>query len=154
MAATDPGSTFPPLSSTTRVRQPLRFKPQFRQYIWGGRRLAEMLEKPIGEGDRWAESWEVVDRAEAQSVVDRGPLAGHTLRELLIAAPQEILGRHAAAGENRFPLLFKYLDCQRVLSIQVHPDDAYGSRMKPPDWERPRPGMSFTQNPAACCTRG
>jgi mannose-6-phosphate isomerase len=38
-----------------------------------------------------------------------------------------------AEAISRFPLLLKYLDCQNVLSVQVHPDDAYGSQMKTPD---------------------
>ncbi len=39
----------------------------------------------------------------------------------------------APAVAGRFPLLLKYLDCARVLSVQVHPDDEYGLRMTPPD---------------------
>jgi mannose-6-phosphate isomerase len=34
---------------------------------------------------------------------------------------------------SRFPLLFKYLDCQRDLSVQVHPSDAEAARLMPPD---------------------
>ena len=39
-----------------------------------------------------------------------------------------LVGEHSAEAleQGRFPLLIKMLDCNRWLSIQVHPDDAYG----------------------------
>ncbi|WP_164103443.1 type I phosphomannose isomerase catalytic subunit [Candidatus Laterigemmans baculatus] len=108
---------------------PLTFVPVFRQYIWGGRRLGEVLGKPIGPEPRYAESWEVVDHGEDQSVVAEGPLAGRTLGALL----DQFGAALWAGGAKPFPLLLKYLDCNRVLSVQVHPDDAYGATMDPPD---------------------
>ncbi|MBL8890125.1 MAG: hypothetical protein JNL67_09110 [Planctomycetaceae bacterium] len=51
---------------------PLWFSPVFRQYIWGGRRLGEVLGKPIGLEGRFAESWEVVDHGGDQSIVQWG----------------------------------------------------------------------------------
>lgn len=110
---------------------PLRFRPLFRQYIWGGRRLGETLNKPIGPGDSYAESWEVVDRGEDQSIVVGGPLAGKTLGELVRTRRADLLGR--GTGHAEFPLLLKYLDCNRDLSIQVHPDDAFAAQLDPPD---------------------
>ena len=110
---------------------PLRFQPVFRQYIWGGRRLGEVLNKPIGEGDDFAESWEVVDHGEDQSVVAYGPLAGKSLHEVATEHAEELFGRHAP--QKQFPLLFKLLDCNRNLSVQVHPNDEQGARLDPPD---------------------
>jgi mannose-6-phosphate isomerase len=111
--------------------QPIRFEPIFRSYIWGGDRLASQLgKKPPGSGI-WAESWEIVDHREGESVVSEGPLAGWTLRQLIESFPLEILGKDAPS--ERFPLLLKYLDCERVLSVQVHPNDEYGSKMVQPD---------------------
>ena len=110
---------------------PLRFQPVFRQYIWGGRRLGEVLNKPIGDGDDFAESWEVVDHGEDQSVVAHGPLAGKTLHEVAAEHAQELFGQHAP--QKQFPLLFKLLDCNRNLSVQVHPNDEQGARLDPPD---------------------
>jgi mannose-6-phosphate isomerase len=109
----------------------LRFQPLFRRYLWGGRRLGTMLGKPIGEGDDYAESWEVVDHDADQSVVAAGPLAGRTLAELMRHHREELLGRHAA--HEHFPLLLKFLDCNRTLSVQVHPNDEQASRLDPPD---------------------
>jgi mannose-6-phosphate isomerase len=110
---------------------PIRFHPIFRSYIWGGDRLAQQLgKKPPGTGI-WAESWEIVDHREGESVVAEGAFADWTLRQLIESFPMELIGQDNPT--ERFPLLLKYLDCQRVLSVQVHPDDAYGATMPQPD---------------------
>lgn len=111
---------------------PLRFAPLFKRYLWGGRRLGTLLGKPIGEGEDYAESWEVADHGTDQTVVEGGPLAGMTLAQVMAKYRKELLGRHYV-GTSRFPLLFKYLDCRRVLSVQVHPNDAAAARRTPPD---------------------
>lgn len=110
---------------------PLVFKPILKQTIWGGRRLGDQLGKPIGTESDYAESWELVDHGNDQSIVAEGPLAGRTLSELIANEPDWLIGDTASKG--RFPLLLKYLDCNRVLSVQVHPDDAYGAKMTRPD---------------------
>jgi len=111
----------------------LLFTPLIKRHVWGGRRLGELLGKRLGDHDDYAESWEIVDHGEDQSVVASGPLAGKSLRQLLDEFPRELLGRDATLAADGFPLLLKYLDCHRVLSVQVHPDDAYASRMPVPD---------------------
>jgi mannose-6-phosphate isomerase len=108
----------------------LQFRPILREYIWGGRRLAE-LGKAIGDGQHYAESWEVVDHGADQSIVVNGQLDGATLHELVVNRGQDLLGRHHP--QRQFPLLFKYLDCQRTLSVQVHPNDEQGAKLEPPD---------------------
>lgn len=110
---------------------PLRFQPTFRQYIWGGRRMGDLLRKNIPSEGPVAESWEVVDHGEDQSVVANGPLQGKTLNELVRHAGHRLLG--PAVQADSFPLLFKFLDANRDLSIQVHPDDDQGARLDPPD---------------------
>ena len=110
---------------------PLTFEPVFKRYLWGGRRLRTVLGKPIGDGDDYAESWELADHPQGQSVVSNGWLAGTSLHELVTSQAVEVLGRHAP--QDRFPLIFKYLDCQRDLSVQVHPDDEAAARLAPPD---------------------
>jgi len=121
---------------------PLRFNPIFRQYLWGGRRLQTALGKEIGVGDNYAESWEIVDHGEDQSRVKTGPWQGKSLQELLREHGPELLGRdfdswlsasRPTALARRFPLLFKFLDCQRALSVQVHPNDEQGQLQTPPD---------------------
>jgi mannose-6-phosphate isomerase len=110
---------------------PLRFHPIFRQYLWGGRRLETALGKRLGDGDHFAESWEVVDRANDQSVIANGVFAGQTLSQVLAEHCDAILGRHH--GMTAFPLLLKFLDCNSNLSVQVHPDDARAALLVPPD---------------------
>ena len=111
---------------------PLRLEPFFQDYLWGGRNLETVLGKTLPSEGVWAESWEVVDHDEHQSVITNGDLAGQTIRDLTQNQPDMLLGSLPNRPEH-LPLLFKYLDCQRVLSVQVHPDDNYGSKMSPPD---------------------
>jgi mannose-6-phosphate isomerase len=112
----------------------LRFAPLFKRYLWGGRRLGTLLGKPIGEGEDYAESWEVADHGSGQSIVTGGPLAGMTLGQVVEKYGKALLGRHWQSNQAaRFPLLFKFLDCRRVLSVQVHPNDMAAARQVPPD---------------------
>ncbi|MEO1497764.1 MAG: type I phosphomannose isomerase catalytic subunit [Planctomycetota bacterium] len=111
---------------------PLRFEPIFQNYLWGGRRLGSLLGKPIGQDGVYAESWEVVDHPDGQSRVTNGPLAGQTLAEIVAQSPTEFYGE-GVASPPRFPLLLKYLDAQKTLSVQVHPNDAQGAKLDPPD---------------------
>ena len=110
---------------------PLLLTPLYRRYIWGGRRFATNLGRPLPPGDDFAESWELVDRGDDQSIVATGPLAGTTLGELVRQRGPELLGRQAPRAV--FPLLFKFLDACRDLSVQVHPDDTRAARLSPPD---------------------
>jgi mannose-6-phosphate isomerase len=110
---------------------PLRLRPILQEYLWGGRRLGELLGKPIGDGPTYAESWEVVDHRDGQSVVENGPLKGKTLGELAKEYSADLFG--PIPVPERFPLLFKYLDAQKTLSVQVHPNDAQAAKQSPPD---------------------
>ncbi|TWU03478.1 type I phosphomannose isomerase catalytic subunit [Neorhodopirellula pilleata] len=118
------------------LTEPLRFCPLIKQAIWGGRRLNDSLGKTIGDANDYAESWEIVDHGADQSVVAEGPLSGSTLGGLYRERTAELMGNAWAMNPNRsetFPLLFKFLDCNQVLSVQVHPNDEQGSKLTPPD---------------------
>jgi mannose-6-phosphate isomerase len=109
---------------------PLTFDPIFKRLIWGGRRLGTILHKPIGPGDRYAESWEIADHRDDVSKVRAGALAGTSLRDLVRKRGDELLGQVAPeARSGQFPLLLKFLDAADVLSVQVHPDDERGRRL-------------------------
>jgi mannose-6-phosphate isomerase len=95
--------------------------------IWGGRRLAELFGKDLPLNTRIGESWEIVDRPEAQSVVARGPLKGKTLHELWTEDRSAIFGDVPDAP--RFPLLFKLLDAHEKLSLQVHPPERSAGKL-------------------------
>src|SRR5438874_2685392 len=99
---------------------PLRFVPLYQCRIWGGRRLETMLGRTLPDAQPYGESWELSDRAEAQSVVADGPLKGVTLHELWATRRAEIFGEsYFKIAQDRFPLLVKILDCCDDLSIQV-----------------------------------
>ena len=121
------------------IPYPIRFQPVFKQTIWGGRRLADQLGKPIGPESDYAESWEVVDHGDDQSIVKDGSLAGLTLAQVMTQHRNWFFGQAdsmffgQADSIDSFPLLLKYLDCNRVLSVQVHPCDEFGLQMEQPD---------------------
>jgi mannose-6-phosphate isomerase len=110
---------------------PLRFTPILREYLWGGRRLGTELGKSIGIGDHYAESWEVVDHGNDQSIVAEGPLAGTALHTLVNERSSALFGRQHPRPQ--FPLLLKFLDCHQVLSVQVHPNNVQAAKLDPPD---------------------
>ena len=100
--------------------QPIVFEPLPMERVWGGRRLETLLHKRLPPGSRVGESWEIVDRTDAQSVVHDGPLHGRTLHELWTEFREPVFGA-GLPDSKRFPLLFKLLDAQERLSVQVHP---------------------------------
>lgn len=102
------------------LQGPLVFRPLFMERVWGGGRLAAMPGKQPPAGVPIGESWELVDRPDAQSVVARGPLAGKTLHELWTVYRKDVFGA-GVPDSPRFPLLAKILDAQQTLSVQVHP---------------------------------
>ena len=102
--------------------EPLIFEPIFMERIWGGRRLESVYGKKLPPGRRIGESWEIVDREEAQSVVSQGPWRGKTLHELWVEHRAEIFGSDLPESA-RFPLLLKLLDASEKLSLQVHPPE-------------------------------
>lgn len=95
--------------------------------MWGGRRLESEFHKKLPAQKRIGESWEMVDRSEAQSIVTSGPLCGRTLHELWTEDREEIFGD--VPNTPRFPLLIKLLDAQGKLSLQVHPPENVASRL-------------------------
>ena len=90
---------------------------------WGGRRLESVFGKKLPPGQQIGESWEIVDRPKAQSVVRQGSWRGRTLHELWCDHRAEIFGEDVP-DTPRFPILAKILDAQEKLSLQVHPDAA------------------------------
>jgi len=99
---------------------PVVLEPLFKVKPWGGRRLAELLDKSLPVGAPVGESWELVSLPENESRVRGGPLAGQTLDALVRAWGSDLLGP-AQMVDGRFPLLIKFLDARENLSVQVHP---------------------------------
>jgi mannose-6-phosphate isomerase len=108
------------------VLYPLKFKPIYKDKIWGGTRLKTLFNKDFSPLPNCGESWELSGVPGNVSVVENGFLAGNTLNELIEIYMGELVGEKVFEKHgNEFPLLVKLLDTSSFLSIQVHPDDAY-----------------------------
>lgn len=110
------------------MAQFLKFHPLYRERVWGGRALADHLGRKIPAGGPIGESWEIVDRPDAQSTVCSGPWAGRTLHQLITSHGAEVMGPNWPAA-RRFPILVKWLDCSARLSLQVHPPFSVAARL-------------------------
>lgn len=103
---------------------PLKFKPIIKDYLWGGTRLQEVLHKEVCT-DTAAESWEVSAIKDNVSVVQEGALQGRDLKELVLSFGKDLLGEHVHRQfGNEFPVLIKFIDAEKDLSVQLHPNDA------------------------------
>jgi mannose-6-phosphate isomerase len=115
------------------VNSPLTFEPIFMERIWGSRRLQSEFGKRLPDGVDIGESWEIVDREDAQSIVRHGPFRDRTLHELWVQDRQSIFGNvpdgPSRTGISRFPLLIKLLDAHEKLSLQVHPPEKVASSL-------------------------
>ena len=109
-------------------KYPVQLSYIAKSAIWGGTRLAEDWGK-TGEGDNIAEAWELSVREKEMSRVLNGEARGMTVAEYIEAVGAEAVGPSYRIGE-RFPLLVKLIDARDRLSVQVHPDDDYASRVE------------------------
>jgi len=102
-------------------QEPLFFRRLALEKVWGGRRLARRLgldfPGPLGE------TWELSDYPGQETAVRGGPWDGRSLRELMAAHGDFLLGRSRPTRDGRFPLLVKFIDAARDLSVQIHPPD-------------------------------
>lgn len=102
----------------------ISFQPILMERVWGGDMLRKLYQRNFpNPNSPYGESWDVVDRADEQSIVAQGEHVGKTLHELWVHHRQEIFGDDLPSAE-RFPLLIKILDARDDLSIQVHPPAA------------------------------
>ena len=103
---------------------PLRFTPILKEKIWGGEKLGNILGKSTNGMDQVGESWEISAVESDPSIVSEGYLKGRDLSGLLIEFKERLVGKRVYKKYgNWFPLLFKYIDANDDLSIQVHPQE-------------------------------
>jgi mannose-6-phosphate isomerase len=102
---------------------PLKFQPILKDKIWGGNKLKNIFKKS-GSTDKTGESWELSGYMGDESVVTNGFLAENNLQELIEIYMGELVGDSVYEQYGlSFPLLFKLIDANENLSIQVHPGD-------------------------------
>lgn len=100
---------------------PLKLTLHVRAYAFGERLIPRLLGKANVPDGTVAETWEFSDYRETTGTVTNGPLAGQTLHELTLRAPDQIVG-HDWHGPH-FPLLGKFLDASHMLPVHLHADD-------------------------------
>ncbi len=94
-----------------------------KERLWGGEKLHTLLNKP-GNATNTGESWELSGVPGDVSVVAQGTYKGKSLANLIAAYPEELLGPGVLSRFGReFPILIKFIDAQKDLSIQLHPGD-------------------------------
>ena len=91
------------------MRELLRFQPIYQERVWGGRVLETALQRSLPATGPIGESWEIVDRKEAQSIVEGGALNGQSLHTVLMRHGADVMGPKWPAGKP-FPILVKWLD--------------------------------------------
>lgn len=104
--------------------KPFLLKPACKASIWGGTKLKSKFGKDF-PGDIISESWELSVHPAGLSIADSGDEKGKPLAELI--RDPAVLGTNPAHYPT-FPLMIKWIDSQRPLSIQVHPDNEYAMK--------------------------
>ena len=102
--------------------KPLLLRPSGKDYLWGGSRLNDEFEKGI-DLSPLAETWECSTHPDGPSYVVGGEFDGMELAEVLRKHPEYLGTRHR--GKNELPILIKFIDAKKDLSVQVHPTDEY-----------------------------
>lgn len=106
----------------------IKFEPLLKQTIWGGNKIIpfKQLDQQL---DQVGESWEISGVQGNETIVKEGLYKGMKLNELVARLGEKLVGRdNYERFGNEFPLLIKFIDAQRDLSIQVHPDDETAHR--------------------------
>ena len=106
------------------VLYPLKFKPIFKDKIWGGRKIKDVLGMDYGMLPNCGEVWLLSGLWDEQSVVANGDFTGDEINDLVETFMGDLVGEDVfdRYGEQ-FPLLIKIIDANDWLSVQVHPDD-------------------------------
>ena len=104
---------------------PFLLKPEGKDYLWGGSRLNDDFAKGI-DMQPLAETWECSTHPDGPSIIATGEFAGKLLSDVLNEHP-EFLGTHPQT-KGELPILIKFIDAKKDLSVQVHPSDEYAMK--------------------------
>lgn len=107
---------------TTKL-YPLQFEPQYEYRLWGGNNFSTLFKRAI-PGKQLGESWEISGLKEKPSFVSNGVFKGESILSLMEQFPKALLGESVLDRFGKqFPLLIKFIDAKKPLSVQVHPND-------------------------------
>jgi mannose-6-phosphate isomerase len=110
---------------------PLKFKPIFKDKIWGGKKVHTELGMNFGKLPNCGEVWVISGVTGNESIVEEGFLKDNNLNELVEVYMGDLVGEKVFDKfGNEFPLLIKFIDANDWLSIQVHPDDTLAKKRK------------------------
>jgi mannose-6-phosphate isomerase len=108
---------------------PLKFMPLFKDKIWGGNKIRDIVGIDYSPLNRCGELWVLSNIEGDETVVENGFLRETTLSEVIEMYNDELLGEeNFERFGNDFPLLIKLIDANDNLSVQVHPDDDYAQK--------------------------
>ena len=101
----------------------LKFEPLLKSTIWGGEKIIPFKQIRSSQ-TQVGESWELSGVPGCETVVSEGEHQGKPLNQLVSEERERLLGadNYRRFG-NEFPLLIKFIDAKRDLSIQVHPNE-------------------------------
>ena len=110
---------------------PLKFKPIFKEKIWGGKKIQSTLGLDFSPLANCGEAWIISGVPGSETKVTNGFLKGNSLNELVEVFMDDLLGEKSfEKNQNEFPILVKFIDANDWLSIQVHPDDMLAVKRK------------------------
>ncbi len=104
----------------------VRLRPFIANYIWGGHRLCRTY--GLDDNTVAAEAWVFSAHSDGQSTVDSGKCSGMPFGDYLKSCGDGVFGKADVEEGFGAPILCKFIDAARSLSIQVHPDDAFARR--------------------------
>lgn len=103
---------------------PLKFKPVFKDKIWGGDKIRTELGLDFSPLPNCGEAWVLSGVRGSETVVANGFLQGNSLNEILEVFMDDLVGEDLfSINDEEFPILVKFIDSREWLSVQVHPDD-------------------------------
>ena len=101
----------------------IKFRPVLKQVLWGGNKIIPFKQLDA-EMEQVGESWEVSGVKDNESIVANGQYEGMKLNDLVALLKGDLVGKeNYERFGNEFPLLIKFIDASKQLSIQVHPND-------------------------------
>lgn len=101
----------------------IKFRPILKQVLWGGNKIIPFKQLDA-EMEQVGESWEVSGVKDNESIVANGQYEGMKLNDLVALLKGDLVGKeNYERFGNEFPLLIKFIDASKQLSIQVHPND-------------------------------